>query len=123
MSAVSDAVELLVQALKTVPGISSGSVYTDPAAPGIRCPALVIGPPVLIWETSSTEPTEAHFPIWAVVDAGARAVEQLWDLVPAVSTAIDEHTKGVVQQPATPFPFPNGETDLPSYQLIAEVPL
>lgn len=123
MSAVKDAVEQLVAALKTVPGISSGSVHTDPAASGIRCPALVIGPPTLVWETGMVEPTEAQFPIWAVVDPGERAVEQLWELVPAVSAAIHEHTEGVVQQTATPFPFPNGTTDLPSYQLVAEVPL
>ncbi len=119
---VKDAVALLVQALKTVPGVG-GSVYTDPAAPNIQCPAIVIGPPALLFESGRVTPTEAQFPIWVVVDSGALAAEQLWELAPAVSAAIDEYTSGVVSQLATPFPFPNGTTDLPSYQLIVEVPL
>lgn len=121
MSPVAEAVAQLVTALKTVPGISSGSVYTDPAAPGIRCPALVIGPPTLILD--GVEITDAHFPVWAIVDPGARAMEQLWELAPAVVAAIDEHCEGVVSQPPIPFPFPHGDGDLPSYQLIAEVPV
>lgn len=119
---VKDAAEQLVRALRTVPGVG-GSVYTDPAAPNIQCPALVIGPPTLIWDTGSTDVTEAHFPVWAVVDPDEFAAEKLWDLAPAVSAAIDAHTEGVVSQPATPFAFPHGTTVLPSYQLIAEVPV
>jgi hypothetical protein len=117
---ISEAVKDLVRALKTVPGVG-GSVYTDPAAPNIQCPAAVIGPPTLILD--GVEVTEAHFPIWVVVDQSERAMEQLWELAPAAVAAIDEHTEGVVSQPPGPFPFPNGATDLPSYLLIAEVPV
>jgi hypothetical protein len=117
---VKEAVEQLVTALKTVPGVG-GSVYTDPAAPNIQCPAMVIGPPLLILDGITI--TEAHFPIWAVTDKGEFAAEQLWELAPAVVAAIDQYTTGVVSQPPNPGAFPNGETDLPAYQFIAEVPL
>lgn len=122
-SPVKEAAQQLVLAFKTVPGVG-GSVYTDPSAPNIQCPAIVLGPPTLLLESGRTMPTEAHFPVWVVVDdPGELAIEKLWELAPAVSAAIDEYTTGVVNQPATPFPFPHGATDLPSYQLIAEVPL
>lgn len=119
-TAVKDAAGQLVLALQTVPGVGR-SVYTDPAASNIQCPAAVIGPPTLILD--GVEVTEAHFPIWMVVDSGEFAMEQLWELAPAAVAAIDEHTEGVVSQPPAPFPFPNGTTDLPSYLLVAEVPV
>lgn len=120
---IKDAAEQLAAALRLVPGMSEGSVYTHPAAPNLRCPALVIGPPGLDFDEAPTpDPTQARFPIYAVVDESARAVEELWELVPLVSAAVDEHTSGVIVS-AEPFPFPYGTTDLPSYQLIAEVPL
>lgn len=118
--AIKDAATQLVLALKTVPGVG-GSVYTDPAAPNIQCPAAVIGPPTLILD--GIEVTEAHFPVWMVVDPGELAMEQLWELAPAAVVAIDEYTEGTVSQPPGPFPFPHTTTDLPSYQLIAEVPV
>lgn len=122
MSPVKDAAAQLVTALKTVPGVG-GSVYTDPAAPNIQCPAIVIGPPTLLFESGRKTPTEAQFPIWAVVDPDEFAAEKLWDLAPEVVAAIDEYTNGTVSQPATPFPFPHTTTDLPSYQFIYEVGL
>lgn len=117
---VKEAAAQLVTALRTVPGVG-GSVYTDPAVPNIQCPALVIGPPLLIMEGVTV--IEAHFPVWAVTDKGEFAMEELWELAPAVVAAIDQYTTGVVSQPPNPGAFPNGDTDLPAYLLIAEVPL
>lgn len=120
---VRDAVEQLVQALKTVPGMSSGSVHTDPGAT-VTAPALVIGPPELDFEVAaSSDPTGARFPVWVVVDQSEHAIEQLCGLVPEVVAAIEQYTDGAVQPPAVPFAFPQGTTDLPSYQLIVEVGL
>lgn len=118
--AIKDAVAALVRALETVPGVIR-PIHTDPAAPGIQCPAMVIGPPTLILD--GPEVTEAHFPVWVVVDPSEFAMEQLWELAPAAVAAIDEHTDGTVSLPPAPFPFPHTTTDLPSYQLIAEVPV
>lgn len=117
--AIKEAARDLVRALKTVPGVVM--VCTDPAAADIQCPAMVIGPPTLILD--GVEVTEAHFPVWAVVDPAEFAAEQLWELAPAVVAAVDEHTGGTVSQPPIPFPFPHGTVDLPSYQLVAEVPV
>lgn len=121
MSAVKNAAQQLAAALAMV---ADGTVYLDPAAPNMQTPALVIGPPVLIFGTQFVDPTEAHFPVWLVVDQSEDATEKLWELAPEVNAAIHEHSGGVVRDPADPFAFPYGDTQLlPSYQFVAEFPL
>jgi len=119
MNTVIDAAKQLELALKTVAGVQE--VHLDPGAMSLF-PAIVIGPPELEWGNGFADPTQARFPVYAVIDAGERAMERLCLLVPEVAAAVDELTPGAVLS-ALPFPFPSGATDLPSYQLIVEVGL
>jgi hypothetical protein len=116
MSVVSDIAEELETALNTVPGVA---VYRDPGAT-LATPALVLGPPALIWESGCLGPTEARFLVYVIVDANERAVEALWDLLVLVGDAIDS-TDAVVLR-ADPATYVSG-TEFPAYECLLEVRL
>lgn len=120
MNTVTKALLDLETALQTVSGIAE--VRMDPGTL-TAWPTLVIGPPQIEREGPDTEPTGATFAVYAVVENGDRATERLCLLEPEVAAAIDKLTRGVVRGPSVPFPYPQGQTDLPSYQLIVEVGL
>lgn len=109
----------LKAALATVNGAVA---TTDPGGTLAALPALVIGPPRLVWQTGCVEPTEARYLVWVVVDADERAIERLWDLVVEAGHAIDAYSDAVVIQ-ADPAVFPSGTAQLPAYELQVEVPL
>jgi hypothetical protein len=117
MSAIADAAVMLETALNTVEGARA---YRDLGA-NLVCPALVLGPPALAWETGCNGPTSARFLIYAVVDSNERAVEKLWDLVGLVADAIDA-TEAVVIS-ADPAVYRSGTTDLPCYEITTEAGL
>jgi hypothetical protein len=119
MNTVIEAAKELETALKTVAGVQE--VLLDPGAMNLL-PAIVIGPPELEWGAGGSSPTHARFPVYAVIDAGERAMERLALLAPDVAAAVDDLTPGAVLT-ASPFAYPTGTTDLPSYQLIVEVGL
>jgi len=119
---IRDAAEQIEAALR-LPDPIRWRIYTDPGA-NIQTPAVVIGPPELDFQDyrPGAYPTQARFKLYLIVDANARTLETLWDLVPEVSAIVDEYTDGVVTiaMPAT-FVAPTGE--LPSYEITVEVPL
>lgn len=120
MSKVIDALRQLEKALQTVAGVQE--IRLDAGAI-TSFPTLVIGPPEIQREKGDAEPTGIRLPVYAVIEAGDRVVELLCLLESDVAQAIDGLTPGVVAGPSVPFPYPQGQTDLPSYQLIYEVGL
>lgn len=108
----------LVDALELIPDVPH---YKD-LGEDIRPPCTVLGPPALRWETDSVSPSDARFLVYVVEQLSAGAVERLWDLVPVVSAAIDENTGAVVLE-AAPAVYLQGNTQLPCYELVVEVPL
>lgn len=119
---VKDAALELKAALKLVPGIGS-FVYTDLGA-DIQRPALVIGPPTIRFEAAAPGvPTGAGFTVFAVVDSDQYAAEKLWELVPQVVSAVEEHTSGCLAGEATPTAYPVGTSELPAYAIPIDMPL
>ena len=120
MSAVADQIAELEAQLKTVSAIGS-AVHRNPGASLALLPAVVIGPPILLWETGCPGPTEMRLILYVVIDATDRALERLWDLVPAVADAADQTDAAVIS--ASPGSFLSGATPLPAYEITIEVPL
>lgn len=118
MSAVREAAEQIVTALATLRDLP---VVTDTGA-SLQPPAVVVGPPRLAWETPCADPTEATFLLYVVVAADEWALPALWELVPQVAGAIEEHTDAVVTT-AEPGAYQAGNADLPCYELTVEMPL
>lgn len=118
MSAVKDAAEALLAALKGVQGVRA---YSDPAA-SLSPPATVLGPPVLSWETLSIDPLRATFIVYVVTSADDRALERLWDLVPAVASAVGDDGRFAATR-AAPGAWSTGGQDLPAYLLTVETTL
>lgn len=117
MTAIKEAAEALRDALKTVDGLRA---TTDPGA-NIDPPMGVVGPPALAWEAYSTEPTSARFVVYVVVAADEKALERLWELVPAVVASLEKVPDAALINPATPGRWQTGRVDLPSYELQIEV--
>lgn len=118
MPTVAEAAFDLESALKLVP---DARVYRDPGA-NIEPRAIVLGPPVLMWESGMARPTSARFLVYAIVAADQYALERLWEFVEVVADAIDEHTGAVVTQ-ADPAVYVSGTAQLPCYEIQTEVPL
>lgn len=117
MSAAGDATADLEAAAGTVADVE---VY--PLGAPITPPAVVIGPPRMEWSTSCPGPTAAFFTAFVVVALTDRALEQLYELAPAVAGAIEANTPGVVLR-ADPGTYNAGTGDLPAYALTVEYPL
>lgn len=119
MTTVAEAAFELESALKLVP---DARVYRDQGA-NIEPRAIVIGPPVLAWESDGRRgPTSARFLVYAIVAADDRAAERLWEFVEVVADTIDMHTDAAVTQ-ADPAVYVSGTSQLPCYEIQTEVPL
>lgn len=115
---VKEAAEALEAALKAVDGLR---VYRESDA-SVDPPAAVLGAPSLSWEAFCSGPTSATFPVYLIVPASGRAVEQLWDLVPLVADAIEQVPDAAVTE-ASPGAYLAGGQQLPSYDITVEVSL
>lgn len=120
MIAIATAAAELVTALKTVEGLR---VYSDQGA-DLDPPCALLGPPQLDWTRyNDSGPSSATFIVLVAVKADDRAVERLWDLVPAVAKAVETLPGAAVRQ-AFPVSLATGQTtQLPAYQLQVEVSL
>ena len=116
---VTAAAEALKAALRTVAGLR---VVQDPGAT-VDGPTAVVAVPALTWESHCVEPTGANWVVHLVVDANERAVERLWELVTAVSVAIDEEFLAGSVIRADPGTWSAGGPELPSYALQVDVAL
>lgn len=124
MSTVKEAAEELLAVLGTVEGVR---VYGDLGA-NLSPPALLLGPPALGWRSfCGPAPTSARFVVFVVVDASARALEELWELVPAVATAVEQGMPSAAVQDGSAAAMPTtwniAGVELPAYQLTIEVDL
>jgi len=120
MSGVTTAADELEAAVGRVEGVR---LYRDPAGAVASPPAVMVGPPRLTWESVCSEPTEATFVVYVLAAMNERAVAQLWELVPAVAAAIDEHVRAASVIEANPGVFNAGGRELPSYEITVEVAL
>lgn len=119
MSAVKAAAERIEAALKTIEGLA---VYRSPYDI-VDPPGAMIGGPSLAWEGYCVgPPTSATFPVFVMTGPDDRFMEQLWELVPQVAEVLDGVANTSMDQ-ANPTPFPNGDNQLPAYELTCEVSL
>jgi hypothetical protein len=117
-TAVRDARNDLNAALRTVPDLR---VHDSPS--GLDSPpAAFLTLPVLVWESSSPLPTDAHFGVIVCVSFDDRGVELLETLVPAVVAAIESVDDAVVTS-AVPNKFDAGTQEMLCYQIQVEVSL
>jgi hypothetical protein len=119
MGTVSEAVDVLYEALATVDGVRpyrGTGVRLDP-------PASIVGPPRLSRGRYNTaDPTEAVFQVAVVAAWSERAGDELMRLEPLVAAAIYEHTGAAVGD-STPGTWNAGGVDLPAYLIDVVFPL
>lgn len=118
MSAVSDMADALLAALRAVDGMRASLDVGGTVNP----PETVLGPPTLTWDAYCSGPSTGTFTAYVVVAQNDRAMEQLWDLLPALTEAVDSVPDAVVTR-ATPGTFTSGGASLPAYLLTIEVSL
>lgn len=90
--------------------------------PGVQFapPAVYFPLPTLSWDGYEPEPTEAVFEVVLAVAATERAIEQLEELRPLVTAALDESTADAVVKTAEPGLWRSGNTELPCYFIRIE---
>jgi hypothetical protein len=96
--------------------------YVDPSV-AMSPPAVLIGAPTLNFQAYCREPSSATYTLYLVVPLGAKPMEQLWDLVPKVTEALDEMPDAAVTTARPGGVFNNAGTDLPCYEIPTEVSL
>lgn len=86
--------------------------------------SVVVGPPSFVWQGQCTpdEPTGMTFSVWLVETLGDRAIERLLDNLPALTVALQDGPDALVSD-AVPTSYPADTSDLPAYQLTAEMTL
>lgn len=89
----------------------------------IEPPAVVVALPSLEFEGFCRPPTASKVFVFVIVDKSERAAEQLYQLVPPVCAAIDEHVEGAAVLSAEPGTFPVGSRDLPAYGIAVSIDL
>lgn len=89
----------------------------------VEPPAVVVAFPTLEFEGMCRPPTASKVIVFVVVDKSERAAEQLYQLVPAVCAAIDEHVEGAAVLSAEPGLFPVGSRELPAYGIAVDIDL
>lgn len=120
MNAIADAERALWDALSQVAG-----VHVQPDfGPAVDPPAVVLGPPALVWESGCLGPSSAQWRVYVVVTADEKSAQRLYELVPAVADALDGVRQAAVTR-ADPGRWPNstGTGDLPTYEITVEVAL
>jgi hypothetical protein len=122
MSAVADAMVWLEAKLKVIPEFA-GAVARDPSAPLAALPAIVMGPPEMLWATACPGPNDIRLILYVVVDADDRALERLWDLAPIAANFVEANTDAVVVNPVSPGSYISGTTELPAYKITIELPV
>jgi hypothetical protein len=115
---VVEAYEALLEALGQLDGVRA---YDDPGA-ALDPPAVIVAPPMLTFGGPGSDPVTGQFVVIVAVPADERAHLRLWDLLPAVTAAIESVPDAVVTQ-AAPGSWRTGATDLPCYEVQAEMSL
>lgn len=108
--------KLLLDACRTVSGVrvvDRPGVVLDP-------PAVYVSPPSLTWEAYELDTAEAVFEVVLAVAANDRAVEQLYELLPQVTAALDSSEADAVVKTAEPGVWQSGTVGLPCYFIRVE---
>lgn len=95
LSPVAAATQRLADAISlAVPDMPVRTKVVGPVSP----PAVVIGPPQLMWQgyTQQGRPTSGQWQVYVVAAMNAYAVDTLLSLVATISSAIELHTPAVV---------------------------
>jgi hypothetical protein len=122
MSAVTDAMDALVAAIKTVPKLYG---YRADQLGKVQLPAGIVGLPSLDWTSYCTDPNQGAFPVTLVARLGAGVVDFLTATIGPFAEAL-ETTGGVVDSNsgATPLEVDFGEGLIGAgYQVIVQYPL
>jgi hypothetical protein len=85
-------------------------------------PGVLLSLPSLRWDSVCSDPTSATFSIMLVAGMNDRAIEYLLDNYPTVVEAC-ESVVDVTVTAANPSIWRVGNTDLPSFEITAEVAL
>lgn len=117
MSVVGDLAAALGAAAGSVEGVQLTTLGAS-----LNPPAVVVGPPRFTPLGVCAGPATATFPVTIAVALDDRALERLWELVPAVWEAIEDQTDAVVIA-ADPGTYSTGSGDLPAYELTVEHPI
>lgn len=124
-SGLAEARDALVAALEaasaSVPPAHRFRVVTE-LADSIDPPAAILLPPTLTWEGPGPDPHTAAWTVALVVTPGDYLVGQLFELLPEVTSSLDNMVDCVMQT-AEPDIFRTGGTELPGYFLRVEVDL
>lgn len=110
---ISDA---LVAVLKTIPGLHAHVMDGRQANP----PVAIVGPPSMRWTGYCGPASEMTFPVTLVVRKDDKTIERLYDLLPAISVAIDTVEDASVVA-ATPGTWGSADDGYPAYTLTIEV--
>jgi len=113
--------ERLDELSATLSGVEGVRYYSDRGA-AIDPPAVVLGPPLLRWESGCSEPTSATLLVIVAVPKDERAVPRLLELVQRVAAAVDALPWAIVTR-AVPGALPTGGDELPAYEIESEVDL
>jgi hypothetical protein len=116
---VATATQRLAWAASTVPGLRVSTSVSAPITP----PAVVVGPPKLVWRgygSSGNEPTTGQWNVYLVVTMNQYASDALLALVGPVSAAIERFTPGVVISSA-PGTYPSPTGALPAHVITVQL--
>lgn len=97
-------------------------VVTDLADPVGRRD-VVLGPPTFLWEgfCSPTQPSGCNIDVYLIENLEKRAVDRLLENLPTLLTAVAQLGEESIVLGCAPGAFPSGTTDLPCYQITAEI--
>jgi hypothetical protein len=97
-------------------------VVTDLADPVGRRD-VVLGPPTFLWEgfCSPTQPSGCNIDVYLIENLEKRAVDRLLENLPTLLTAVAQLGEESIVLGCVPGAFPSGTTDLPCYQITAEI--
>lgn len=122
MSAATDAMDALVAAIKTVPGLDG---YRADQLGQVQLPAGIVGLPSLDWTTYCTDPNLGRFPVTLVQRLGEGVAEFLTETIGPFAEALE--TTGATVDPdsgATPLEVDFGEGLIGAgYQVVVQYPL
>ncbi len=118
MTTPGEALDLVLAAARTVPGLVAELAGKAPALPSVA-----VGAPVLTWDKYDRGPTEAVFPVTLLVRLDGDAVTQLLRFVADLQAALELHCDATIAD-AVPLAYDlGGGNSAAAYELTVIYPL
>lgn len=117
---MSAATALVAEVVAWLAGIDGVTAVDLNGAENAEPPFVVVGPPRIVYEGQTADPTGYSITVGLVVDSGDHDAANLTDLVPVVVERLDE-ADGIAVRTATPGELPQGARNLPAYFIEIEV--